>query len=295
MGRLQDALIEILQNRQLFTRSEGQQGEWIDHVIIESSGSAYPTQLALQLKQLQMTLADPQQQQTTGASFRVDGIVTVIDCLNFRGYDDGASYSARVQAQYTDLILLNKWELVRSERELDVVIDKLHETNPDTPLVRVSLDTIDPALVFGVESTGAFERALDNGVDDTSPVTQRTCSFTLECRRVKLTRQQLLDALESSILPSDMFYRIKGYYQTASEPRVLINWAFGRGDVLPCPDDMTNVDGKLVLNVIGTDLVDLNSESVRKHVVQRIQRAFSLPSDTIEIRVTNASEHHRHE
>ena len=43
--------------------------------------------------------------------FVLDGIITVIDCANFRGYED-TSYTARMQAQYTDLILLNKHELV---------------------------------------------------------------------------------------------------------------------------------------------------------------------------------------
>lgn len=43
--------------------------------------------------------------------FVLDSIITVIDCVNFMGYED-TSYTAKMQAQYTDVILLNKHELV---------------------------------------------------------------------------------------------------------------------------------------------------------------------------------------
>jgi G3E family GTPase len=47
------------------------------------SGSAFPATLALQIRQL-----EPQ-------GFSLDGVVTVIDCVNFRGYED-TSPSAKV-------------------------------------------------------------------------------------------------------------------------------------------------------------------------------------------------------
>jgi G3E family GTPase len=43
--------------------------------------------------------------------FVLDSIATVVDCVNFVGYED-TSYTAKLQAQYTDVILLNKHELV---------------------------------------------------------------------------------------------------------------------------------------------------------------------------------------
>lgn len=54
-----------------------------DRILIESSGSAFPATLALQIRQL-----EPQ-------GFKLDGILTVIDCVNFRGYED-TSPSAKV-------------------------------------------------------------------------------------------------------------------------------------------------------------------------------------------------------
>ena len=58
-----------------------------DRIIIESSGSAFPATLALQIRQL-----EPE-------GFKLDGVVTVIDCVNFRGYED-TSPTAKVCAYF---------------------------------------------------------------------------------------------------------------------------------------------------------------------------------------------------
>ncbi|KAJ3174588.1 hypothetical protein HDU87_007070 [Geranomyces variabilis] len=113
-----------------------------DRIIIETSGSAFPAPIAWQIRQL-------------SDSFSLDAIVTVVDCLNFRGYED-TSYTARLQAQYSDLILLNKHELV-NERQLDDVIDRVNDLNTDTVKVNVDADKgIAPDLVFGID-TKLFE------------------------------------------------------------------------------------------------------------------------------------------
>ena len=70
-----------------------------DRIIVEASGSAFPAPIAWQIRQMK------------DQGFVLDGIVTVIDCVNFRGYED-TSYTAKMQAKYTDITLLNKHELV---------------------------------------------------------------------------------------------------------------------------------------------------------------------------------------
>lgn len=88
--------------------------------------------------------------------FKLDGVVTVIDCVNFEGYED-SSPTAKLQAQYTDLHLLSKHELV-TERQLDLLLDKLGDLTDSTPHVKVSKDKpIRPELVFGLDST-LFEK-----------------------------------------------------------------------------------------------------------------------------------------
>lgn len=89
--------------------------------------------------------------------------MTVIDCVNFRGYEDNSPTAkvsrecrretdTQLQAQYTDLLLLSKHELC-SERELDILMDHLGELNDGTPSVKVGpKNPLSPNLVFGLDS-----------------------------------------------------------------------------------------------------------------------------------------------
>jgi len=63
-------------------------------IIYETSGSAFPASIALQINE--MTKNDPEP-----LNIHIDAIVTVIDCINFVGYED-KSYTAKIQAKYTD-------------------------------------------------------------------------------------------------------------------------------------------------------------------------------------------------
>jgi G3E family GTPase len=138
-----------------------------DRIIIETSGSAYPAPLAWELRKYE-PLITLDGIVTVRASFVAtsphniclnrlemvpplattlitviesddDGCFVmrspqVIDALNFPGYDD-KSWTAKQQAMYTDLILINKHELVTDERTLDKTLDDVHELNPETPKV----------------------------------------------------------------------------------------------------------------------------------------------------------------
>lgn len=60
------------------------------------SGSAFPATLAFQIRDLE---------RETSHALALDAIVTVIDAENFTGYED-TSVTARMQAQYTDVLLI---------------------------------------------------------------------------------------------------------------------------------------------------------------------------------------------
>ncbi|ORX35886.1 CobW/HypB/UreG, nucleotide-binding domain-domain-containing protein [Kockovaella imperatae] len=122
-----------------------------DRIIIESSGSAFPATLALQIRQL-----EPQ-------GFTLDGVITVIDCVNFRGYED-TSPTAKLQAKYTDLLLLSKHQLV-SERDLDILMDHLGALNDTTPRIKVSPERPAPlSVVFGLD-TSVFDKEKAEAAD----------------------------------------------------------------------------------------------------------------------------------
>lgn len=69
-----------------------------DRIIIETSGSAFPATLAMEINRLA---------RQTG-QYVLDGVVSVIDVENWKGYED-TSVTARLQAKYTDLIVFNKY------------------------------------------------------------------------------------------------------------------------------------------------------------------------------------------
>jgi G3E family GTPase len=191
VGQMKNALLELVKLNP-------------DRIIIETSGSAFPAPISWQIRELK--------------ELHLDSIITVIDAENFRGYQD-TSKTAEIQAQYTDLILINKHELV-SERELDLVIDHINTLNTDTPKI-LYRDSLDLELFFGID-TRLFEVAGDyhHNQDHHQSEVDLIQIVGGECPIEQL--EQLL-----ATLPKDEVYRVKGAFPTEQETLIL-NWAFGR-------------------------------------------------------------------
>ncbi|CAE6364353.1 unnamed protein product [Rhizoctonia solani] len=218
-----------------------------DRIIIESSGSAFPATLAFQIRELE---------RETEGDFKLDAIVTVVDAENFRGYED-TSPTAKMQAQYTDVILINKWEHV-SERDLDIVLDHLGTLNDLTPKLRCQNKSGVPYnLLFGLDSKQFLDlptRSDENHHDEVETATVcrgihllHTHAHThdhdhshdgpLPESGAPLTRDRLSDALGR--LPKDSIYRVKGFVRFRNEdPIEVLNWAFGRFDLVPCTTEV---------------------------------------------------------
>jgi G3E family GTPase len=78
-------------------------------------------------------------------------VISVIDVENWEGYED-TSYTAKMQARYTDLIIFNKWEGV-SEQRFDVCLDRLGDLELDTPTPWVKSDRgkVDQDVLLGTD------------------------------------------------------------------------------------------------------------------------------------------------
>lgn len=246
-----------------------------DRIIIESSGSAFPATLALQIRQL-----EPE-------GFKLDGVVTVIDCVNFAGYEDN-SPTAKLQAQYTDLLLLSKHGLC-TERELDILLDRLFELNDGTPHIKVSTKApLRPELVFGLDSKlftkgsqeadswaalggqgehidevetksvwrggkkpGKKHEHKDDGCKDCEDTKEETIDETvMPIERAELEAQ--LSKLSFEI------YRVKGIVRFPTDDKrystFILNWAFGRHELTPMPslDESPDLQGVSIrLTVMG--------------------------------------------
>ncbi|KAK5627232.1 hypothetical protein RRF57_002947 [Xylaria bambusicola] len=121
-----------------------------DRIVIETSGSAFPATLAIEVNRIA---------RETGGLYVLDGVVSVIDVENWSGYED-TSFTARLQARYTDLIIYNKWENC-DERRLDEVRDRVGDLEVVIPWIKSDKGRVPVDIIFGID--GGLARALTEG------------------------------------------------------------------------------------------------------------------------------------
>lgn len=233
----------------------------LDRVVIETSGSAFPATLAMEVNRLA---------RETGGGYVLDGVVTVIDVENWKGYED-TSYTAKLQARYTDLVVFNKWEGAE-ERRFDECLDRLGDLEGvNVAWVKSDKGRVPYDLIFGID--GGLARALGggelhegiNGHDHNHDHSHghdhkgghqsevEVLSVTLQAEdadpaRATVSTENLEKLLKTA--PKDEIYRIKAVL-TASKPiagsdedvatvetpsiptRYILNWAFGRWTFTP--------------------------------------------------------------
>ncbi|BCS24101.1 GTP-binding protein [Aspergillus puulaauensis] len=247
VGQLSDALEQL--------RSEVTP----DRIIIETSGSAFPATLAMEVNRLARESVDPA---TGTGAYVLDGVVSVIDVENWEGYED-TSYTAKLQAKYTDLIVFNKWEGV-SERRFDDVLDRVGDLEVETPCVKSDKGKVDKDVLLGID--GALfakggEEDLDSGKVDGH---EHGHGHQSEVEVLSVTLRQTGEAEEGkgtidvaalekllSSAPKEEVYRIKGILKCSTQTPpasssddldvrpsanstagesvyYILNWAFGR-------------------------------------------------------------------
>ena len=227
-----------------------------DRIVIETSGSAFPATLAMEINRLS---------RETG-KYVLDGVMSVIDVENWKGYED-TSYTAKIQARYTDLIVLNKWELV-NERRLEDVEDRILDLDVDPPIPRqksnkgwVSKDIVfglDAKLAKAVEQPSEQGHVHDHDHDHSSEVEVLSITLTSADDNVSVDMEKLIKLLEEPT--KDEVYRIKGVLYASTPPhssdkdiktsavlngrgRYILNWAFGRWTFTHVPEMTPKMEG----------------------------------------------------
>ncbi|KAF1355295.1 CobW/HypB/UreG, nucleotide-binding domain-containing protein [Delphinella strobiligena] len=223
-----------------------------DRVIIETSGSAEPIKLMVEIKRLAAE---------TG-KYELDGVVSVIDVENWGGYAS-TSFTAKLQARQTDMIVMNKWENV-SEKQYEQCLDRLGDMDVETPVVKSDKGWISKDLLFGIDRKMAddwVKRELAHGHshDHDHGDHKHDHNEEMECLSItydasdathaSVDLQKLEQLLKSA--PKDEVYRIKAVIYSAEKPaglaevetngaakrtsdgeakpsRYILNWSFGR-------------------------------------------------------------------
>lgn len=154
----------------------------VDRIVVETSGSAFPATLAMEVRRLVAEEAaevearrkwreeraaaaaagaaagdgkeenEGDEEEDDPEPFTLDGVVSVIDVENWRGYAD-TSYTAKLQASYTDLIIFNKWESA-GEAAFDAALDRLGDLDLPTPIpwVRSDRGVVPVDVLFGLDA-----------------------------------------------------------------------------------------------------------------------------------------------
>ena len=230
-------------------------------IIIETSGSAFPATLAMEVNRVS---------RENPGSFNLDGVISVIDVENWKGYDD-TSVTAKMQAKYTDLIVFNKWELVE-ERMFEDALDRVGDLEVQVAWVKSQKGWVDVEIVMGIDRAmvqdeglrGAieFSGANSHGHSDGHGHEHDHHQDEVEVLSVVLTNEDtskppqgvVLDSFEDLLLsaPKDEVYRIKGLVLSSKPPPdsrgdrwanvavdaggqslYVLNWAFGRWTYTP--------------------------------------------------------------
>ncbi|KAL4934920.1 CobW/HypB/UreG, nucleotide-binding domain-containing protein [Aspergillus oleicola] len=245
-----------------------------DRIVIETSGSAFPATLAMEINRLARESAASSANTNPNAdgtgAYVLDGVISVIDVENWSGYED-TSYTAKIQARYTDLIVFNKWEGV-SERRFDEVLDRVGDLEVETAWVKSEKGRVEKDVLLGIdgalfaketteeegkEGHEGHEHSHEHGKGGHGHGHQsevEVLSVTLKGDKEGTTDVAALESLLSGA-PKEEVYRIKGILRcsTSSPPATssddlsarpsptsesssayyILNWAFGRWTCTP--------------------------------------------------------------
>lgn len=219
-----------------------------DRVIIEASGTADASALALLIS------SHPK-------LFR-DGVVTVIDVVNFDGFED-LSITAQNQTKFTDLIIFNKIELVDLDRKR-AVVGYVRELNTHSPIIEAPNGKVEPEVIFGIGTSELSELLKQAKTEDENHQHSETHthleqdhiqSFVVEMKNSQ-NLSKLKDVLEK--LPASIF-RVKGFVRDESEKIHLVQKVGQRVEIQPFETDQPSIPTQLIF--IGFEIRDLE-ESV---------------------------------
>lgn len=212
-----------------------------DRIIIEASGAADPSAIAL------MVSSHPR--------LHRDGVISIVDVVNFEGYSD-LSQTARNQTKFTDIIVFNKVELASLDRK-QTVVEHVRELNAHSPILEAPHGQLPIAVAFGI-STSQLDQLL-NGTTvhdhehnhEQDQIT--TCSLDIPAAFTLDKLKQWLLSLPTTI------FRVKGFFSSSTEGNWLINKVGQRLEITPLPESESDpADSKIVC--IGFQVATMKDE-----------------------------------
>lgn len=170
-----------------------------DRIIIEASGAADPSALALMIGSHPQLLRD--------------GMLSIVDVENFEGYKD-LSVTAQNQTQFTDIIIFNKVENV-SIQQKKAVVGYVRELNTHSPIIEAPNGIVNPEVVFGLDPANLapfLKEHVHSDSDHDHIHADNFSAFTLRTHQA-LSQEDVESLLAAT--PKSIF-RTKGIFKTPS-------------------------------------------------------------------------------
>jgi G3E family GTPase len=217
-----------------------------DRLIIEASGAADPSAIALMIQ--------------SHPKLERDGIISIIDVANFEGYKD-LSQTAQNQTKFTDLLVFNKVELVDLDRTR-AVVGYVRELNTHSPIVEAPQGKLNPEVAFGLSTNQLADLLIsaegvahrehheqhshlqEDGITTFHIPTPGTCTLP--------DLEKFLTGLPGAI------YRVKGFVQLSDGTTVVANKVGNRISFVPAPESTKITEGALVF--IGFSIAELEGK-----------------------------------
>jgi len=160
-----------------------------------------------------------------------------------------------------------------NERALDDVLDHVNTLNELTPKIRTARASVDPALVFGldsklfldgdetgmqpgahhdeVETVTVWRGGIRPGHDHAHGHAHGDSHEDVRKPTITLDEATLTSALEA--LSKETVYRVKGFVRLDPEARLrIVNWAFGRTELVDYTGDSVEMNAIVVrLTIMG--------------------------------------------
>jgi len=183
-----------------------------------------------------------------------DGIITVIDVVNFNNYKYLDDYN-RDQSNFIDLIVFNKVELVDEDRKRAVVA-YVREFNERSPIVEAPEGKLNPHLAFGMNLPTEDDQTQDkNKVNHFKKDHINTFTYT---SHHTFDEKKLENAFRN--FPKNVI-RYKGYLKTTQGMKI-INGVYNRFDWL-APSDQTEVNTTRLV-IIGYEVKDSRLDMINQ-------------------------------
>lgn len=198
-----------------------------DRILIESAGTADPSSLAI-------TIAHH-------PGLVRDGLITIIDVVNFNGYEK-LDLIAQKQAEFTDLIVFNKVELVDDDRKR-AVVGYVRELNQYAPIVEAKHGQLNPDLAFGLATQQVDQLEKASLIHQHHQSDDQIDAITFETSDL-IDPLQLTKVLDN--LPKNVF-RVKGVVCFKDHSIKVVNGVFKRYDYTEVPPKVTIKTTKLIL------------------------------------------------